>query len=113
MPELLRDLRLAQARLAETLGTTTVPEIDARLPDITVIATAEHPQRRTAELATRAADERIDAVRSGYYPRLELAAALWARGSSFRGQTTNVSGFGQVRAVQLRLAASSWTSTSR
>jgi len=36
----VRDLRLAQARWPRQLGTTTVPEIDARLPDITVIATA-------------------------------------------------------------------------
>ncbi len=84
---LRRELRLAEARLADAMGVTEIPAIDPSPPRIVVGPDAldEHPQSRSAAKEITASEWRIASARTGYLPRLEIAAALWARGSAYPG----------------------------
>ena len=86
---LRRDLRLAQARLAEAMGTESLPEVALELASVTATErdVAVHPQMRAAARDVDASERALSATRTGYLPRLEVAAALWARGSGYPGAT--------------------------
>lgn len=83
-----RDLRIARVRLAEALGTDTAPEVDTDLPRISARQQAQHPRVRLEHQRVSAAELSARATRVAYYPRVELAAALWARGSGYPADAT-------------------------
>ena len=84
---LRRDLRLAQARLAEAMGIEELPVMTLELPAVTASEreVAAHPRMRGAARDVDASERFVAVARTGYLPRLEVAAALWARGSGYPG----------------------------